>query len=219
MLDITADNQSTLIHFVEINNQDLDTLKSKYDRETFSSYDNLRTELISILLDPLMGRAYRNGIDETTLFKQLTKQQKVIYALNAFEGQVNNGGIFQFFWNIPDFSFAVEQSIEAINFKDLLDNFIKVKKEFDEKASKINQLMQKDLFNSLKYRVKQFFLKLIGKNNIGLRRTGFEHFIEGNSEMKNTEWFNDYFYQKEKEFHFKLASYILDNINAIALVK
>jgi hypothetical protein len=129
MLNIKEGNQSSLIHFVETSKEEIENLKSKYSWDSYNPYDNLQTELSSILFDSLAGVAHFKGIDEETLFNQLTKPQKVIYALNAFEGQVDNGGIFQFFWNIPHFSLAVEQSLEEINYGELLDNFRKVKKQ------------------------------------------------------------------------------------------
>ncbi len=219
MLDISKNNQTKLIYYVEINRQKIDALKTQFNWDEYKSYPNLQTELSDLLFDPLTPLAFKQKVDEITLFNDLTKPQKVIYALNAFEGQVNNGGIYQFFWNIPEFSLAVEQALEEIKFEELLNNYRKVREEFNKKEAELEALKWKNGLNSIKYSIKQFFLSLIGKEEKGLRRTGFEHFVEGYTEMKETDWFNDFFYEIGKELHIKESNYILNNLEKIALLK
>jgi Domain of unknown function (DUF4375) len=219
MLDITKNNQTELIYYAEIKREEIDKLKAQFDWHDYTSYPNLQSELSEMLFDPLTTRAYKEKINEETLFNALTKPQKVIYALNAFEGQVNNGGIYQFFWNIPEFSLAVEQALEAIQFDKLLENYRKVKEEFNKKEAKLEALKHKSALSSMKYSLKQFFLSIIGKEEKGLRRTGFESFVEGCDEMKETDWFNDYFYDIGKELHIAESNYILKNLDKIALLK
>ena len=58
----------------------------------------------------------------------INEEQKLVYSLNKFEVEVNNGGLCQFFVNssrecAPYISKALEV-VGAISIKDLFDNFI-----------------------------------------------------------------------------------------------
>lgn len=218
MKDITKHNQSELIYFVETTNKQLNELRQKYNWSEYNEYDNLQTKYSSLFFDPFSRIAHKKNEDEDTMFKNLTKHQKVIYALNAFEGQVCNGGIYQFFWNTFDFSIAVRQSIEEIGLIDLLNKYDKVKAKFEDNAQILNKLKRNDVINGIKYAVIQFFRGLIGQKT-QLRRSGFEDFVEGAEIMKDTEWFDNYFYDIVKQLHIAEVEYIERNINKIVLLK
>jgi Domain of unknown function (DUF4375) len=222
MLDIFEGNQDELIHFVEIKQTEIDALIEKYDRQQYQYSDNLALELWDKLISPLYKKLVVKGeFNHERFFKELTIPQKVIDVLEDFHGQVNNGGIYQFFWNREKDVLAVEQSLKEIGHEEMFLNYQKVRVEFAEKEENIEHLKAKDRLTTLIYNVKQFCLKLIGLENKGFRRTGFEHFAAGYDLMKETGWFNEYFGEgdNEKIFYQKKAEYILKNLSKMAFIR
>jgi Domain of unknown function (DUF4375) len=58
-------------------------------------------------------------------FADLTKGQRFLIVLNAFDGQIANGGLTQFFWNIPQYVFHVRDAIELFGPRSLLEEYDK----------------------------------------------------------------------------------------------
>lgn len=55
----------------------------------------------------------------------LTQGQRILYVLSAFDGQVNNGGITQFFWNCPDLIFEVSEALQLLGETELAQAYDK----------------------------------------------------------------------------------------------
>jgi hypothetical protein len=72
-----------------------------------------------------IGDEYPRGYGDIRLIPQLTKGQQLLILLGAFDGQVKNGGITQFFWNYPEYMFEVYDAIEYLGPKELLQNYDK----------------------------------------------------------------------------------------------
>ena len=45
---------------------------------------------------------------------ELTQGQRMLHALGAFDDQVQNGGVTQFFWNCPDLVFEVSDGLKVL---------------------------------------------------------------------------------------------------------
>lgn len=54
---------------------------------------------------------------------ELTTGQRLLMLLGAFDSQVSNGGITQFFWSCPESLFDVRDGIEALGCAELLQNY------------------------------------------------------------------------------------------------
>ena len=61
--------------------------------------------------------------DAPGCWNQLTPGQQIFYALNAFNGQVNNGGVTQFFFNCPDLIFPAYDALVALGYAELTTNY------------------------------------------------------------------------------------------------
>ncbi len=115
-----------------------------------------------------------------------TEEQKIVYSLNKFEAEVNNGGLCQFFVNssrecAPYISKALD-AVGAYNMKALFDNFIK------ENGIDVNDLSS-------------FVIEDIDE-------------YEAKTERFDFDSFDDKFYEDEN-FHQQIIAYSRENIEKI----
>jgi len=68
---------------------------------------------------------YVNRMDEPNIRDSLTTGQRILNALTALDGQVNNGGISQFFWNCPDLIFEARDASLSLRLTELHDLYQK----------------------------------------------------------------------------------------------
>jgi hypothetical protein len=61
--------------------------------------------------------------EERAELQKLTRGQRLLIQLGAFDSQVKNGGITQFFWNCPESIFDVADAIEYLGVTELLANY------------------------------------------------------------------------------------------------
>jgi hypothetical protein len=62
-------------------------------------------------------------LQDVPLTDELTRGQQLLILLGAFDSQVSNGGITQFFWNCPRSLFAVRDALADLGSHDLLSNY------------------------------------------------------------------------------------------------
>jgi hypothetical protein len=60
---------------------------------------------------------------DARLLQRLTPGQRMLMQLGAFDGQVKNGGITQFFWNCPGYLFDVADWIACLGVPELLASY------------------------------------------------------------------------------------------------
>jgi len=176
----------------------VEEIKSKYDWDNFDQYDNRMWEYMYKLFDEPVQQYGEKNPESTShdLWKELTRAQKVFWAFLAFNGDTDNGGVYQFFFNRPEFAFAVSEIWEELDMKQLQEDY---------------QSVLKELFGK--------------KLNLGERRMAFNDesvdwdkrwkaFSDGYKELKSTEKIEDYYYSKEfkKELYKRVADYIEDHI-------
>jgi hypothetical protein len=83
---------------------------------------------------PLLDYLYsaQNQFDHTDCFSKLSEGQIALYCLNSLNGEVNNGGIEQYFWNHPDRILPTQSSLEIIGPKDLFMNYQRATASLDD---------------------------------------------------------------------------------------
>src|SRR5262245_45396685 len=64
---------------------------------------------------------HREGYEDPALWRMLTNGQKVLISLTSLDGQVNNGGIAQFFWNYPNLVFDARDGLAELGAGRLLE--------------------------------------------------------------------------------------------------
>lgn len=77
-----------------------------------------KNEKFQTVLTQFSGRR-----DAPECWTQLTAGQRILYALSALDGQINNGGVTQFFWNCPDLIFPAYDALTALGYSELTANY------------------------------------------------------------------------------------------------
>ncbi|MEZ5059847.1 MAG: hypothetical protein R2879_22670, partial [Saprospiraceae bacterium] len=94
-------NQEELILYSEIPQEELDSIQKKYSWDDYNKYDNRLWEYMTVFFDDVVSKS---GIQEREeLWLKLNRPQKVFWTFLAFSGDTDNGGIYQFLFNKPEF--------------------------------------------------------------------------------------------------------------------
>lgn len=194
LYSINDGNQSELLISIKVSQEQLDSIKAKYDWNQFNEYDNRMWEYMYKLFDETIEKSGIENYDE--LWSKLTRQQKVFWAFLSFNGDTDNGGVYQFIFNRPEFIIATAEAWEELEIDKLKTDYNTVLNELTGKTSKIGEL--KSVFND--------------KSKSWNKR--WNSFADGYKELKSTEKIEDYYYDKDfkKIVHKKVADYIELNI-------
>jgi hypothetical protein len=113
-------------------------IRLNYAWTEFDEYDNRVWEYCYALLDPAVKQAKvkRRG----TLWGKMNRPQKTFLAFLEFVGQVDNGGVWQFLYNAPEFSFAALETFEEIGATRLAGDYRRTLEELIGKANSISKL-------------------------------------------------------------------------------
>ena len=178
----------------------LDEIRGKYSWSNFDEYDNRVYVFMEKLLDPAIRKI--NAEDIETLWDSFTRSQKVFYTLITFDGQVKNGGVYQFLFNYPELGFAGLESIAEIGDTNPKLDYEETISEFLGKSSTIGELKKSFNDETLDWEKR------------------WNSFSSGYEELKTTAKIEDYFYTTEFcKSHFKLISdYIDSNIEQMAQI-
>ncbi len=68
-------------------------------------------------------RLHHRFFEDAKHLKELTTGQRLLIQLGAFDSQVKNGGITQYFWNCPDSIFDVADWLEYLGLPELQANY------------------------------------------------------------------------------------------------
>ncbi|WP_424004261.1 DMP19 family protein [Maribacter sp. IgM3_T14_3] len=194
LYSINDGNQNELLISIKVKQEQLDSIKAKYDWNQFDEYDNRMWEYMYKLFDETIEKSGIESYDE--LWNKLTRQQKVFWAFLSFNGDTDNGGVYQFIFNRPEFIIAAAEAWEELEIDKLKTDYNAVLNELTGKTSKIGEL--KSVFND--------------ESKSWNKR--WNSFADGYKELKSTEKIEDYYYDKEfkKTVHKKVADYIELNI-------
>lgn len=197
-------NQNSLIVGQTITKEWLETIKDKYSWSDFDEYDNRLWEYMDEIFDKMAENTTKEDYGEYDNFwNVLTREQKVFWTFLVFNGDTDNGGVYQFIFNRPEFIFAVSEMWNELEIHKISRDYEEVLEELTGKSGKISEL--RAVFND-------------DSNSFDKR---WDSFSEGYSELKSTEKIEDYFYDTEfkKEIYKKMADYIEKNIDKFAKIE
>ena len=139
---IYTDNQNVLIMQPSAGIDWFEDVKSRYTWENFNEYDNLFYEYMYNLFDPLPKLAMNQQRSEVDIFRDCTHGQKLFWSVLAFTGDIDGGGAFQFFWNRPEFAFAIVEVFDELKMYKLKEDYLQC---LDEITGVKNSISSKDV--------------------------------------------------------------------------
>lgn len=115
-------------------------IQARYLWSSFDEDDNRLWEYRYAMLDPVLKKS---RLSFPRLWARLNRPQKTFYAFLAFDGDVNNGGVWQFLFNCPQLSLAALESFDQIGAKKLAANYQKTLAELGGQADTIADLRRR----------------------------------------------------------------------------
>lgn len=193
-------NQDTLKYSIKIKQEWLDSLKVKYVWDDFDEYDNRLWEYMYKLFDPMVENSGAKNNNE--LWQNMTRGQKLFWSFLTFNGDTDNGGVYQFFFNRPEHAVSALEVWHELNIDRLEKDYKATLEELIGKTDKISE----------------FRFKFNEQDSDWHER--WEAFNDGYKELPSAGAIEDYYYNKEfKRDLFKTVSdYIENNIEQFALV-
>lgn len=124
---LSQGNQDKLLLAPPATSGDIDEIIDSYSWSKFDPYENRYTAYTEELFDNIEMKGVK---DDYQLWSKLNRGQKLFYAHLVFAGEVENGGIYQFFWNKQEFANAVLLTFEELKLNKLALDYEKNLKEF-----------------------------------------------------------------------------------------
>lgn len=193
---INDGNQKELIYAPNYDKEWFDELNTKYSWDNFDVYDNIFWEYMYQLFDTLPEMAQKTEND-AEFFNNLNREQKVFYSLLAFNGDTDNGGVSQFFFNRSEFAFAVLETFEELNMTKLKNDYEKCLNEFIGTSNSYTK--RKEIFND---------------SNLEWKKR-WKAFSDGYDDIPSADLLERYYYDDEfkKELYKGFVDYANSNIN------
>jgi hypothetical protein len=193
---INDGNQIELIYAPTYDPEWFIELNKKYSWENFNDFDNIFWEYMYQLFDPLPEISGKTESDYE-FFSNLTRGQKIFYSLLVFNGATDNGGVSQFFFNKPNFMFAVLETFEELKMIKLKKDYEKCLNEFIGTSNSYNN--RKEIFNN---------------SNFDWEKR-WKAFTDGIEDIESANIIEDYYYGSEfkKELFKNFVEYVDSNIN------
>ncbi len=197
LLTLDDGNQTDRLVTPTVERAVLDGIQSKYKWTRFDEYDNRYSEYIDHLIVPTMKMAKVKRLE--TLWKKLNRPQKVFYAVFMFDGQVMNGGVWQFLYNYGELSVAALEALHEIGANRLASDYRVTLEEVVGKADSLGDLCRR-------------------ASQAGTFSKKWAAFAEGYKELETTEVIEDYYHSKKfkKEFYQQLCDYIEHRLDLFA---
>ena len=166
----------------------------KYKDKEWSSYPNEYSEQAEKLCNDVYDK-WNDEITHAEFLNQLTKEQRMYFALITFEAQVNNGGVYQFLFNYPDLSIITLDAMKSAKMEKLSSDYEAVLNEFFGKFETIKELNE----------------KFQDENTTWDKR--WNSFIDGYNELPSSATIENYFFNDKfvKEFGNKMVLFVKDN--------
>ncbi|MCF6403053.1 DUF4375 domain-containing protein [Chitinophaga filiformis] len=190
-------NQQELILAPDYSQQWFDETNRKYNWEEFNAFDNKFWEYTYQLSYPLLEKSVSKELNYQEYFSLLNRGQKIFYCVLMFSDETDNGGVYQFFFNRPEFSFAVLESFRELQLETLARDYAACLDELTNTADSYNK--RKERFNNE------------GKS----WEQRWQAFREGYGEMKAAAKIEAYFYDDgfKKELYKTMVDYIERNMS------
>lgn len=201
MFFIENKNPLKLFYFSTATKKEIISLQQKYatpklGQELFWEYKRLAFD----------GSQFPTDKSDEVIWQKLTKTQKTIFALSIFISQVNNGGIWQFFFNHPEYIAAVGMALHIVKpYSITFSNYEKVYKECLEfaKTGEYEAIKERFSDETLSWEERWSAFKS-GENHLPSQTLFNENFFD----EKNQE----YFYQE-------INTYIKQNLDKLLKVE
>jgi hypothetical protein len=200
LLSLNDGNQSELILAPAISGSAIETIQAKYKWNRFDEYDNRYWEYRYAPIDPVLNKAHVKRVK--SLWHKLTRPQKVFYAVLTFDGQIDNGGVWQFLFNYPELSLAALEALSEIESHRLVADYRITLEELLGKAK---------TFADLRRRATQK----------GPTAQKWAAFMEGYDQLQTAQAIEKYFHAKKfkKELYQQVCDYIERRMDRFARIR
>ena len=172
-------------------------IEKKWTTKEWEIYDNEHYDISNEICNDVYSKNkyWEKNQTHADFLNELTKEQRIYFTLVNFEGQVNNGGVYQFLFNNPELSIIALQGMQEVGIEKLSQDYEKVLKEYFGKFNTIQEL----------------YSRFQNENNDWNKR--WNSFAEGYKELESTEIIEDYFYKENfvKIYQEKLTEYVKAN--------
>lgn len=183
----------------------LSELEQKYKGKDYEEYPNEYHEITEKLCNEVYSNSkyWENGETHAEFLHQLTKEQRTLFALVNFEGQVNNGGVYQFLFNQPELTLVGLEAMKIAGIDRLASDYEIVLHELFGKFETIAVLRNTFQDNKQNW------------------RSRWNAFADGYKELPAAEVIEAYFYETEfkRIFRSKVVNYIKANQAGLFKVK
>jgi Domain of unknown function (DUF4375) len=200
--DINEGNQHELNYFVTIKKKQLDDIVDSYKWDEYDEYENRATEYMELLFDNLTEK-HQGKVRSHKFWKELTRGQKIFWSYLAFEGEVDNGGLFQFLHNKPEHLHSARQVMVELNQTKLL-------KDYDIFLDEIQRKNRKLSWNSW-----------LSNNPFASTKNRIQSFSDGYKILESPKLISSYFYSDEfkKQWDKSMCDYIESNYGQFAVIE
>jgi hypothetical protein len=172
-------------------------LVDSFANKPYDKYQNLHFAFANKLCDQVYRESayWEQKQTHAEFLNRLNNTQKMYFALINFEGQTNNGGVYQFLFNQPENSLVVLEAMKKAGLDQLAGDYEKVLEQFLGKFESIDALR----------------LQFQNQNADWNKR--WQAFVDGYTEIPQAEVIESYFYSKNysQEFHDKMARFVIEN--------
>ena len=182
----------------------LEDLEEKYKTQEYNIYDNLYTAICKKLSDSLFNNieAFKKGeISHGEILNAMTKEQRIFLTVVNFDGQVNNGGVYQFLFNFSHLSEIALESFKIIGIDQLASDYEKVLQEFIKKFDSIQVFYNQFQDTSKKWEER------------------WDAFNKGYVELPSAKIIEKYFYEEQfmQEYQTKIVDFVKKNKSKLLL--
>lgn len=173
----------------------LEQVHKTFEDKEYNEYDNEHYVLSERLCNQIYSdfKYWEHNLSHAQFLNQLNDIQKMYFALINFEGQTNNGGVYQFLFNQPENAIIILEAMKLAELEQLARDYEIVLEQFFGKFETIE-----DLRNTFQSR------------NLDWDKR-WNAFVEGYHEIPQAEVIEEYFYTDKysKEFHAKMVQYVI----------
>jgi len=167
-------------HLPLLPNNWISEIEKKWTEKEWGIYDNEYYDISNKICNDVYSKNkyWEKNQTHTDFLNELTKEQRIYFTLVNFEGQVNNGGVYQFLFNNPELSIIALQGMQEVRIEKLAKDYEIVLKEYFGKFNTIQELYSKFQNN---------------KNDWNKR---WNSFAEGYKELPSAKVIEEYFYDE-----------------------
>ena len=175
----------------------LTDIENEFDAKELNDHPNEYSEITDKLCSQVYANSkyWENNLTHADFLNCVTKEQRILFALVNFEGQTNNGGVYQFLFNQPELSFAALDAMLITKMDSLAKDYEAVLHELQRSKGKISELKAK--FN----------------DNRRDWISRWNAFVKGYNELKTAAVIEGYFYNDEfiRYFRSRMIEFVKSN--------